>query len=89
MAKPITAQQFDRMASAPRPPSLAADSLWSAVAIAKFIGVSDDFVRKLERDGGAPLRRVGGRLYSTRTEITAWLDGQRDGFSGSNRIQRI
>lgn len=57
--------------------SLATESLWGALAIANFMGVSDDYVRKLakakEIDPRCPIRQRGGRYYATKTEIVAWL----------------
>lgn len=74
---PLTAERLDQMfPTKPRPArksSLAIESLWGAQAIADFMGVSDDFVRKLAKDGLAPIRLRGGRYFSTKTEITAWL----------------
>lgn len=61
----------------PRRSSLATESLWGAQAIADFMGVSDDYVRKLANDKTidprCPIRLCGGRYYVTRTEIIAWL----------------
>ncbi len=73
----LTSEKFDQMMEA-RPKSgastLALESLWGSRAIAKFMGVSVDFVRKLEvEDATFPARRRGGRLYVTKSEIVRWL----------------
>lgn len=71
----LTADLFDRLAvpRLPRGSSLALESLWGATSIARFMGVSDDFVKKLSEEPGCPIRKRGGRLFTTKTEITAWL----------------
>jgi len=56
--------------------SFAADALWGATPIAAFLGTSDDFVRKLERDPDAPVRRLGDRLFARRSDLLKWADGQ-------------
>jgi len=76
MKPPLTAARFDKtmeMAPSSLRFSLASESLWGASAIAKFMGVSDDFVRKCARLGSSPIRQKAGRYYCTKTEITIWL----------------
>jgi hypothetical protein len=54
--------------------SLATESLWGAKAIGRFMGLSEDTVLRLEkRDPTFPVRRRGGRIFTTRTEIVVWL----------------
>lgn len=54
--------------------SLATESLWGAKAIGRFMGLSEDTVLRLEkRDPSFPVRRRGGRIFTTRTEIVLWL----------------
>ena len=54
--------------------SLATESLWGAKAIGRFMGISEDTVIRLEkRDPSFPVRRRGGRMFVTRTEIVVWL----------------
>lgn len=54
--------------------SLATESLWGAKAIGRFMGLSEDTVLRLEkRDKTFPVRRRGGRIFTTRTEIVIWL----------------
>ncbi|MDI7864080.1 hypothetical protein MRS76_19205 [Rhizobiaceae bacterium n13] len=84
MNRPLTPALLDGIldsGTAPTPPrrsSLAKDVLWGANEIARFMNVSDDFVRtlyreKAERDPRCPIRWVGGRYFCTKTEIVAWL----------------
>ncbi len=71
----LTADLFDTL-TAPRIPkgsTLAREALWGASTIARFIGTSDDFVHKIAKENGSPIRRRAGRLFTTKTEITAWL----------------
>ncbi len=54
--------------------SLATESLWGAKAISRFMGLSEDTILRLEkRDPSFPVRRRGGRIFTTRTEIVLWL----------------
>ncbi|NSX94504.1 hypothetical protein [Agrobacterium tumefaciens] len=54
--------------------ALATESLWGAKAIGRFMGLSEDTVLRLEkRDPSFPVRRRGGRIFTTRTEIVLWL----------------
>jgi hypothetical protein len=54
--------------------ALATESLWGAKSIGRFMGLSEDTVLRLEkRDPSFPVRRRGGRIFSTRTEIVLWL----------------
>lgn len=71
----LTADRFDAIATPriPRGSTLARESLWGATTIAAFMGVSDDFVQKIAKEPGGPIRRRAGRLFTTRTEILAWL----------------
>ena len=73
----LTPDQFDHiMEGHPKSggSTLALESLWGSRAIARFMGVSVDFVRKLETDDTTfPVRRRGGRLYDTKSEIIVWL----------------
>lgn len=58
----------------PHRSSLATESLWGAKSIGRFMGLSEDTVLRLEkRDPSFPVRRRGGRIFSTRTEIVLWL----------------
>lgn len=71
----LTADLFDAM-TAPRIPrgsTLARESLWGATTIAGYMGVSDDFVRKIAEQPGSPIRKRAGRLFTTKTEVIAWL----------------
>lgn len=71
---PLTAESLDRMfPSRDSHADKKLDALWGAQAIAAFMRTSDDFVRKLAKDGEAPIRLKGGRYFTTRAEITAWL----------------
>lgn len=73
----LTPELYDKMmahiGTYPKRSSLATESLWGAAAIAKFMGVSDDFVRKLALRDDAPIRTKAGRYFCTRTEIVVWL----------------
>lgn len=75
--KPLTLERLDRMmeniGTPPKRSSLATESLWGASAIAKFMGVSDDFVRSMAKRQDTPIRWKAGRYYCTRTEIVTWL----------------
>ena len=68
-----------------RSASLATESLWGAQRIADFMGVSDDFVRKLAKQAATPIRIRGGRYYSTKTEIVTWLCPHRAGIQPQRR----
>lgn len=83
MSRPVlTPAKFDRMMES-KPgvgtdtrlrSSLATESLWGAKAIGRFMGLSEDTVLRLEkRDKTFPVRRRGGRIFTTRTEIVIWL----------------
>jgi hypothetical protein len=74
----LTAKRLDAMLDSKREGShrsaLATESLWGAKAIARFMGLSEDTVLRMEkRDPSFPVRRRGGRIFSTRTEIVVWL----------------
>ncbi|MBV2144419.1 helix-turn-helix domain-containing protein [Falsochrobactrum sp. TDYN1] len=72
----MTPERFDRMMGTPPNggSTLAIESLWGTRTIARFMGVSVDFVRKLEMEEATfPARRRGGRLYVTKTEVVVWL----------------
>ncbi|MFI3904317.1 hypothetical protein [Ochrobactrum sp. S1502_03] len=58
----------------PKRSTLASEALWGAASIARYMGVSDDFVRKLALRKDAPIRMKAGRYYCTRTEIVVWLN---------------
>lgn len=82
MNRPIlTPAKFDRMFEGKKDgsvisarSSLATESLWGAKAIGRFMGLSEDTVLRLEkRDKTFPVRRRGGRIFTTRTEIVVWL----------------
>ncbi|MBA8844375.1 hypothetical protein FHW02_002437 [Ochrobactrum sp. RH1CCR137] len=53
--------------------SLATESLWGASEIARFMGVSTDYVRKITKSKSCPIRMVEGRHFCTKTEIVVWL----------------
>jgi hypothetical protein len=64
----------EERANLPPRSSLATESLWGAKAISRFMGISEDTVLRLEkRDPSFPVRRRGGRIFTTRTEIVLWL----------------
>ncbi len=89
--KKLTVERFDRMTEKLTPQrdcgvsgyegtgkrsTLATESLWGAESIAKFMGVSSDYVRKLSRRDDNPIREKGGRYFCTRTEIVVWLSSR-------------
>lgn len=47
--------------------------IWTAGAIADRIGTSPDFVRKLAREGGSPIKRVGGRYCAHEADLLAYF----------------
>ncbi|WKT91464.1 hypothetical protein QYR01_06710 [Brucella anthropi] len=53
--------------------SLATESLWGASEIARFMGVSPDYVRKVAKSRSCPIRDIEGRYFCTKTEIVVWL----------------
>ncbi len=53
--------------------SLATESLWGASEIARFMGVSPDYVRKIAKSRTCPIRDIEGRYFCTKTEIVVWL----------------
>lgn len=78
MSKPVlTPERLDAMFSpkmGESRSSLATESLWGAKAISRFMGLSEDTILRLEkRDPSFPVRRRGGRIFTTRTEIVLWL----------------
>lgn len=44
-----------------------------ASEIARFMGVSPDYVRKLAKSRSCPIRDVEGRYFCTKREIVVWL----------------
>lgn len=64
------------------PPSranVAATALWGTKAIAQFLGLSSDSVRRImKRDQSFPARIRGGRTYANRIELLAWLGPRED-----------
>lgn len=68
MTHPLDAQRFDELVAAARP-----EHLWGAEAIAAAAGVCADTVRRSwAKLPSSPIRRVGGRYFTTRTELFAW-----------------
>lgn len=58
--------------------TVASTALWGTKAIAQFLGLSADSVRRImKRDKSFPARLRGGRTYTTRIELLEWL-GPRD-----------
>ncbi len=53
--------------------SLATESLWGASEIARFLGVSTEYVRRLSKSKTCPIRTVEGRYFCTKTELVVWL----------------
>jgi hypothetical protein len=47
--------------------------LWGAKRIADFCGVHPDTVARWADDKDCPIKKVGGRLFVTRTAVTAWM----------------
>jgi Helix-turn-helix domain len=82
----MTAKKFDAIfePAATRRPSLANESLWGATTIARHLGVSDEFVRKLTKDRKCPIRVRGGRIYCTKSELADWLAVSPQDFSETN-----
>ena len=67
IATPMTPQRFDALTGSK-------DKLWGLTAIANALSVSDKTVgRYVDRDPSFPVRRCGGRWFTTRTELNAWL----------------
>ena len=81
MSRPLlTTERFDAMMAGKSVTvtdsrsALAKESLWGAKAIGRFMGLSEDTILRLEkRDPSFPVRRRGGRIFTTRTEIVVWL----------------
>lgn len=85
----LTADRFDALirAVAARPqmePTLATQGLWGVTAIAQYLGCSDDFVRKLEREPGCPIRRIAKRAFVTKRELSEWLTPNDSELTASN-----
>lgn len=74
--KTLTPHAFDKLITRPTAgrSNLASESLWGAATIAKFMGVSDDYVRTLAKRNDTPIRMKAGRYFCTRTEIVVWLN---------------
>lgn len=71
MTEAVSPQRFDALIAASLP-----RHLWGAKAIATAAGVSPETVRRSWADDPeCPVRKVGGRLYATRTELATWLAG--------------
>lgn len=81
MSRPLTPARLDALLgdydAAVRHPSrlsLATDSLWGAKAIARYLGISPDTVRRIEKhDPTAPIYRPAGRLLAFKSELAVWL----------------
>lgn len=86
--KPLTPTRADRVLSRPSQmelpsipsrTSVAQTALWGTKAIAAFIGLSPDSVRRIiKRDPTFPARLRGGRTYADRIEILDWLKPRND-----------
>jgi len=64
---PLDRWRFDTITSGP-------DRIWGLENIARAAGVSSDTARRWARRG-APIRKVGGRWFTTRAALNAWLAG--------------
>lgn len=47
--------------------------LWGLPLIAQIAGVSIDTVRRWHKDTDAPISKPGGRYFTTRRALMAWL----------------
>ncbi|WP_296435598.1 MULTISPECIES: hypothetical protein [unclassified Rhizobium] len=84
MSKPLSARAFDAMVAPPPASTLAIESLWGCKAIARFMGLSEDTIHRLEkRDPTFPVRRRGGRMFVTKSELVIWLQPRRDELAAS------
>lgn len=57
------------------PDTLRGNALWGAKAIASFLDCSTDKVHTL-KDGGAPIKKIGGQIFALRTDLMDWLRQQ-------------
>lgn len=57
------------------PITLHGNALWGGKAIAAFLDCSVDKVHSLKSDG-APIKKIGGRLFALRTDLMDWLRQQ-------------
>ncbi|MBO0129926.1 hypothetical protein [Agrobacterium burrii] len=84
MVKPLTTARADRVlaaasgqlqldGSASRT-NVAVTALWGAKAIGRFMGLSADTVRRIEKsDPTAPIYRPAGRLLAFKSELIDWM----------------
>lgn len=89
MKTPLTPARADRLLAAASaqlqldlPASrvtVASTALWGTKAIAQYLGLSADSVRRImKRDSSFPARVRGGRTYTTRIELLEWLGPRED-----------
>jgi len=64
---PLDRWRFDAVIAGPA-------KLWGLPSIAQAAGVAENTVRRWARRG-APIHKVGGRWFTTRAALNAWLAG--------------